>query len=231
MPNILLGRMLSVVLLGFALAHPAAASITVDKAEVVVTAETDRETLIVSNPRDTPAFVEISAREILNSGQNPEESNRSPDPRVVGLLAAPTRLALAPGERRAVRLQFLDPPRARDRVWRVLVQEVSGPVEAETSGVMMLIGYDVLVIQRPAAARAAVSVMRNGAELTVTNTGNSFAILIDGRQCPGGEANPCVDVVGARIYAGQTRTLTSTDASAPVTFKLKTPAGEETVRY
>lgn len=219
------------LVVGLVGASPAAASIAVDKAEIVVSGDTNRETVIVSNQRATPAFVEVSAREITNPGKAPEEAVRDPDPRRVGLLVAPTRLALAPGERRAVRLQFLDAPRTQDRVWRVLVQEVSGPVEAQTSGVMMLIGYDVLVIQRPNAARAVISVNRKGGELTVTNTGNSFAILNDGRQCPQGNAAPCVDVVGARIYPGQTRVLTAPDAAAAISFKLQTPTGDEAVRY
>lgn len=210
---------------------PAQASIVLDRTEVIVAADAERETLTVTNTRDTPAFVSIAAREILNPGQQPEESNKGPDPRAVGLLAAPTRLALAPGERRTVRLQFLDPARDRDRVWRVTVQEVSGPVTMESSGLVLLIGYDVLVIQRPAKPAPAVTVKRDGKQLSVTNSGNSFAILDDGKQCTGAEASSCADVVGARIYPGQTRVLTAPDERAPVSFKLKTPAGDEDVRY
>ena len=70
------------------------ASISVDKAEVVVDGETRRETITVANNRATPAFVEISAREILNPGEQPEQANRGPDPSGVGLLAGPTRFSV-----------------------------------------------------------------------------------------------------------------------------------------
>ena len=180
------------------LAMPAVASISVDKTEVIVEAGTERDAVTVTNDSDAPAFVSISAREILEPGKAPEVANKSPDPKTVGLLAAPTRLALAPKERRTVRLQFLDPARARDRVWRVTVQEVSGPVTSETTGLVLLIGYDILVIQRPVKPAPSLSAKRDGKKLLVTNEGNSFALLDYGKQCPGDDAAACKDIVGAR---------------------------------
>lgn len=227
-----IGHVLAVSLVLLAvITAPAHASIVLDRTEVIIAADVERETITVTNTRDTPAFVSIAAREILNPGRQPEESNKGPDPRAVGLLAAPTRLALAPRERRTVRLQFLDPARDRDRVWRVTVQEVSGPVTMESSGLVLLIGYDVLVIQRPTTPTPSIAVKRDGKQLSVTNSGNSFAILDDGKQCTGADPASCADVVGARIYPGQTRELTAPDATAAIRFKLKLPAGDQDVRY
>jgi P pilus assembly chaperone PapD len=208
------------------LAIPALASATigVDKAEIVLEAGAAGDSVVLSNTGDAPTFVEITAREVLNPGETPEQANRGPDPRGLGLLAAPSRLALAPGEQRSLRVNSLDPPRDRDRVWRVLVKEVSGPLQTQSSGLAVLLGYDILVIQRPRIARPDIQVVRSGSALTVKNQGNSFAVLIDGRQCPGGDA-PCKDVVGARIYPGQTRTLTASDPTAKVEFKLRLPGG------
>jgi P pilus assembly chaperone PapD len=207
------------------------AAIAVDKAEVVLEKETKGESVILTNTGEAPTFVEVTAREILNPGEMPEQANRGPDPRGVGLLAAPARLALAPGERRALRINVLDGPRDRDRVWRVLAKEVSGPVQSESSGVAVLLGYDILVIQRPAAARAEVQVARNGSALTVKNEGNSFAVLIEGRQCPAA-ADACKEVGGARIYPGQTRTLSASDPTAKIAFKLRLPGGvAQSVEY
>jgi P pilus assembly chaperone PapD len=213
------------------LAMPAVAAISVDKTEVIVQASAEREAITVTNESDAPAFVSITAREILEPGKVPEVANRSPDPKLLGLLAAPTRLALAPKERRTLRLQFLDPARARDRVWRVTVQEVSGPVASETTGLVLLIGYDVLVIQRPEKPAPSLSARRDGKKLEVTNGGNSFALLDYGQQCPSNDAAACKDIVGARIYPGQSRSFELVDERAPVVFKLKTPEGEEEVRY
>jgi P pilus assembly chaperone PapD len=202
----------------------AVAAISIDKAEIVLEPAVQGDSVIITNTGEAATFIEITAREILNPGGTPEQASRAPDPRTIGLLAAPARLALAPGEQRALRINLLDAPRDRDRVWRVLVKEVSGPVQAASSGVAVLLGYDILIIQRPPAARAEVQVARNGSALTVTNRGNSFAILADGRQCPNG-ADACKEVVGARIYPGQTRTLTTSDSVAKIEFKLRLPGG------
>jgi P pilus assembly chaperone PapD len=215
------------------LAVPALAlgAIGVDKAEVVLEAGSAGDSVILTNTGATPTFIEVTAREILNPGQAPEQANRGPDPRSLGLLAAPSRLALSPGEQRSLRINSLEAPRDHDRVWRVLVKEVSGPVQAKSSGVAVLLGYDILVIQRPGAARPDIHVTRSGGTLTIENLGNSFALLMDGRQCPSG-ADSCKEVVGARIYPGQTRTLMASDAVAKIEFKLRLPGGEaRTVEY
>lgn len=202
----------------------ALAAIGIDKAEIVFEAGRAGDSVILTNTGDAPTFVEITAREILNPGEAPEQAQRGPDPRSLGLLAAPSRLALAPGEQRSLRINSLDTPRERDRVWRVLVKEVSGPLQAQGSGLAVLLGYDILVIQRPRTARADLEVARSGSSLAVTNRGNSFALLTDGKQCAA-DARACTDVVGARIYPGQTRTLTARDATANVEFKLRLPGG------
>lgn len=200
------------------------AAITVDKAEIVLEAGASGDSVILTNNGDAATFIEVTAREILNPGSTPEQAHRAADPRSLGLLAAPSRVALAAGEQRSLRINSLEAPRDRDRVWRVLIKEVAGPLQAQSSGVAVLLGYDVLVIQRPPAARAEIQVARSGSELTVKNQGNSFALLIDGRQCVS-DAESCKEVTGARLYPGQTRTLTAGDALAKVQFKLRLPGG------
>lgn len=72
---------------------------------------------------------------------------------------------------------------------------------------------------------------RSGSTLTSENQGNSLALLLDGRQCPSG-ADSCTEVVGARIYPGQKRTLTASDAAAKIEFKLRLPGGAaQTLEY
>jgi hypothetical protein len=88
-----------------------------------------------------------------------------------------------------------------------------------------MIGYDVLVLVRPAAVRLGVSSRRSGSSLVFRNDGNSSVELIEGRQCDQARAH-CTDLPGKRLYAGAqwSETLQS---SGPVEYTIKSAAGSE----
>ena len=147
------------------------------------------------------AYVAVDPNEILNAGSAQERRVAEIDPERRGLLVSPNRLILEPGQRRLVRFAPVGARGLRERVYRVTVKPVAGKLEAESSGLKLLIGYDVLVLLRPATVRPAIIASRSGNRLTLRNDGNASVELIDGKQCSASKTN-CVDLPGKRLYAG-----------------------------
>ncbi|HVM98895.1 MAG TPA: hypothetical protein VMT68_01685 [Caulobacteraceae bacterium] len=144
-------------------------------------------------------YVVIEPARIDHPGDVGERRVQDPDPQALGLLATPNRLVLAPGERKFVRLALLAPAGDTDRIFRVTVRPVVGQVNAGTTGLKILIGYDLLVIQRPARPVATIVATRDGATLTLRNTGDTNAELFQGQACDA--ARRCAPLAGHRLYA------------------------------
>jgi P pilus assembly chaperone PapD len=159
-----------------------------------------RDDIEVWNNSPERAYVAVDPNEIVNPGQRSEERRREPDPEKRGLLVAPARLILEPGQRKLVRIAALASSVERERVYRVTIKPVAGELSADRSGLKILVGYDVLVLLRPANPRPQLSAIRSGNRLSFRNEGNSSLELVDGRQCrPDGK---CVELPGKRLYAG-----------------------------
>lgn len=145
------------------------------------------------------SFVSVEPREILAPGTAAESSRLEPDPEKLGLLVSPARMILEPGQRKLLRIASLAPT-DRERVYRVTVKPVVGPLTAEKSGLKLLVGYDALVIVRPALMTTRVGGSRSGNQLLLHNDGNVSVELIDGKACdPGGKR--CTALPGGRLYA------------------------------
>jgi P pilus assembly chaperone PapD len=171
------------------------------------------------------AYVALEPREVVNAGLGNEARREEPDPEKLGLLVSPARMILEPGQRKLARFADIAPPGERERIYRVTVKPVAGPLEAPDSALKIMIGYDVLVLVRPAAVRLGVSGRRSGSSLVFRNDGNSSVELIEGRQCDQARAH-CTDLPGKRLYAGAqwSETLQS---SGPVEYTIKSAAGSE----
>ncbi|MFN3228592.1 MAG: molecular chaperone [Asticcacaulis sp.] len=213
----LLGVCLTLMLFG--VAH---GQIAVDKAVVILSKEPKAQ-IIVSNASQQRAFVDIAARRIETPGEAEERPLESSDPEQVGLLASPNRLVLEPGERRSVRINLLGGKAAADRVWRVLVREVTGPDEAQGLAIRTTLAYDVLVIERPDAPKAILATRRTSEGLVVTNTGNTFLVLDRGQACSSLSPDTCTPLTGKRVYAGKNWTIPLADPRARVEFELTLP--------
>ena len=155
----------------------------------------------INDSTDT-VYVVVEPARIDHPGEPGERRVQDPDPQALGLLATPNRLVLAPGERKFVRLALLSPPGDTDRIFRVTVKPVVGQVAAPTTGLKILVGYDLLVIQRPARPQAQVVARHDGGTLTLTNNGNTNAELFQGQACDA--ARHCAPLAGSRLYAGTT---------------------------
>ncbi|WP_375419785.1 molecular chaperone [uncultured Sphingomonas sp.] len=193
-----------VPLAAIAAAAPAQASIVLSQVVVDILPTSDvAQNIEVSNDGTDVAYVVAEPAEIIAPGQPAEARTPIVDPGVGGLLVSPQRLILQPGERKTVRIAAIGPRGATDRVYRVTIKPVAGPVTAAVSALKLLVGYDVLVIYRPAAPAPKIVGERSGDVLTLRNTGNTNADLFDGRACAGSTAATCKALPSKRLYAGQ----------------------------
>ena len=217
------------LLLALALASPAAADISISPAVVVFDARAADNTIIVTNDGKDLAFVTARVRSVDAPGERDEKLRFDPNPAAVGLLATPNRMVLEPGERRAIRLLAMDPAGQADRVWRVHIAPSIGKLKEGETGVAFAIAYDALIIQRAAGAKPAVRGTRSGKLLTLTNGGNSFAMLSAIEQCRGGT---CTKLPAKRLYAGKVWAADLPDAEAPVSITVEVSNGrKETLRF
>jgi P pilus assembly chaperone PapD len=159
-----------------------------------------RDDIEIWNDSPERAYVAAEPSEIVNPGQRSEARRQETDPEKRGLLVSPARMILEPGQRKLVRVAALSPNPARERVYRVTIRPVAGALSPEQSGLKILVGYDVLVLVRPADPRPQLTARRSGNILTFRNEGNSSLELVDGRQCEAG--GKCVELPGKRLYAG-----------------------------
>lgn len=160
-----------------------------------------RRDVEVLNSGSDRAFVAVEPAEIVNPGTPAETRRSDPDPEKLGLLVSPARMILEPGQRKLVRFADIRPAADRERVYRVTVKPVAGQIAAEQSGLKLLIGYDVLVLVRPAAPRANIVFTRAADGGTFRNDGNVSVELAKGRQCDE-SGKSCSELAGKRLYAG-----------------------------
>ncbi|MBB3691932.1 molecular chaperone [Sphingomonas sp. BK580] len=196
-------RFAAVMLATVALAPPAHGTIVLSQVVVDFAAGSDlAQDIEVANDGKEIAYVAVAPFEITAPGTPEERRTAIVDPEAGGLLVSPQRLILQPGERRAIRIAAVHPRAATDRVYRVTVKPVAGPVSAAVTALKLLIGYDVLVIQRPAAPAGRVVGRRDGETLLLRNEGNTNTELYDGKLCADATPATCRALPSRRLYAG-----------------------------
>lgn len=200
----------------------AGAAMVIDRAVIDFAADAPpRQDVLVANPDEQPLFVDIQVLDVRNPGT--EEEARVPvrDPEAIGLIATPRRLMVPAGGQRLVRLVNLNGHGDSERVYRVNLKPVSGPVESEQMGVRVMVGYQLLVFVAPEQARVSLDAERRGKRLHLRNDGNVNVRLFQGRQCPGGMSREadCVELKGRRLYPGNDHVI-KLPYDAPVEFSV-----------
>lgn len=181
---------------------PAWASIAVSQMIIELKPGTSPATDIeIVNDSPDRSFIVVEPREIIRAGNTDEKPFTSPDPDRLGLLVSPNRLVLEPHQRRTLRIAAIHPASDRERVYRVTVKPVTGEVSGAESGLKLLVGYDLLVLVRPALMHSALKARRDGHKLVITNQGNSSVEMSDGKQCDQGR-KACRSLPSKRLYAG-----------------------------
>lgn len=191
--------------------------------------EVSRQDIEVWNNDTERAYVAVEPRRIVQPGQPGESRLENPDPEKLGLLVSPVRMVLEPGQRKLLRFADILPPSERERVYRVTVKPVVGALSSDQSGLKLLVGYDALVLVRPAKAIEGVSAVRAGRKLTWRNDGNTSVELTDGKQCSG-VGGDCVSLPGKRLYAGASWTVDLVQDS-PAEYVVRSPAGSHKRRH
>jgi P pilus assembly chaperone PapD len=188
-----------------------------------------RDDIEIWNNGTDRAYVALEPREVVDAGLATETRRENPDPERLGLLVSPARMILEPGQRRLARIADIGEKADRERVYRVTVKPVAGPLEADDSALKILIGYDVLVLVRPADPRPSLTSRRDGSTLTFLNAGNASVELVEGRQCDAARAH-CTDLPGKRLYAGA-KWSEQLQSNAPAEYTIRSPAGTERLAF
>jgi P pilus assembly chaperone PapD len=160
-----------------------------------------RQDVEVWNNSPDRTYVAVDAGEVTNPGTPVEARRQDPDPEKLGLLVSPSRMILEPGERKLIRIAEIAAPPQRERDYRITVKPVVGPISSSKSGLKILVGYDVLVLVRPARPQANITFTRAADKATFKNDGNVSVELIEGRQCDVNGKN-CSELPGKRLYPG-----------------------------
>lgn len=221
-----LGILLATALAALTPAAPARAELVLS--ELIVELQPGkqaREDIEVWNNSPERSFVAVEPREILDPSLPSQAARSDPDPEKLGLLVSPARMILEPGQRKLVRIATLAADANREHVYRVTVKPVVGGVQGDASGLKLLIGYDVLVLVRPAQSVAIVTGKRDGRNLSFHNAGNVSVEIIDGHQCDARHAQ-CAELPGKRLYPGASWTL-ELPSDRPAEYSLKSPGGTE----
>lgn len=184
---------------------PNSASAELAVSELIVEFNTPASTtrdLELFNDSPERMYLTVEPREIIKAGLPYQSDYKSPDPAVLGLLVSPRRLILEPGQRKALRITRLENDPKSERVYRITVKPVIGGVEGDT-GLKLLVGYDLLVLSRPARAMPQLLVFKEKRNLKITNAGNASIELLQGRACSRNEGT-CRELPPKRLYPGVT---------------------------
>jgi P pilus assembly chaperone PapD len=180
-----------------------------------------RRDIEVWNNSPERSYVSIEPRELLNPGLASQSVRKDPDPEKLGLLVSPQRMILEPGQRKLVRIGTLAASEDREHVYRVMMKPAVAGVQSDDSGLKIVVGYDVLVLIRPAEATAKVTARRSGRQLTFQNQGNVSVEIVDGRQCR--LPKQCSGLPGKRLYPGASWSV-DLPADLPAEYTLKSPS-------
>jgi P pilus assembly chaperone PapD len=185
------------------LAAPAWAGLTLSQAVVdIQPGHRAAQDIEVWNDSKEIAYVVAEPAEVVAPGLADEHRVPVEDPSVGGLLVTPQRMILQPQERKLLRIAAVGTRSETDRVWRVVVKPVAGPVTAPVTAIKVLVGYDVLVILRPEVLRSAIKGARQGNVLTLSNGGNTNVELYDGKLCAVATPTDCKPLPSRRLYPG-----------------------------
>lgn len=191
-----------------------------------------RSDLEVSNSGDEILYVTVTPARIDNPGMPDEERVTASDPAELGMLATPRRLILKPGDRKIIRTTLLRRADGKDEIFRIHVKPQGAGFDKSEQGmqVKVMIAYDVLVIARPAAGAPDIGVVRKGKTLTLSNAGNTNALIYDGLQCDDAGDN-CKILPTKRLYSGASYDMPLHYENSKARFLLSDGVRSEVVEY
>ena len=172
----------------------------------------------VSNSGTARLYLDLTIAEIIDPESEEPRRVELDDPRTAPILVSPRQLMVPPGTRKRVRVILREDVGETDRVFRLRVKPYTGKLglpdpggNRKSSAIRVLLGYDLLLLARPAELRPDVRVTRDGGSIEFRNAGNTNVLLRRIVQCdpgvdPDGEraASGCSELTPNRLYAGET---------------------------
>jgi P pilus assembly chaperone PapD len=175
------------------------------------------------------AYVVAEPSEVVSPGLAGEKRTAHADPSVSGLLVTPQRMVLEPGQRRILRVSAVAPRGNAERIYRVLVKPVAGPLSADATALKVFVGYDVLILYRPAAISGAITANRTGKRIAFQNDSNTAQELFDGKQCDR-QGKDCRDLPATRLYSGATWQF-DMPYDTPVEYRVSSGGGSSVRKF
>ncbi len=183
--------------------------------------------ITVQNSGDQVAYVEATITKVENPGMPDQKSVNIPEgssPFEAGIALTPTKMVIPPNGQQVVRLIPFVKATAKDLIYIVNIFPVSGALidhekvkeGAASASVSFTIGYGVRVILLPKTPVPVLQATRQGKVLEIINTGNTNALLGNGKQCIDKVCHP-IDQ-STRLYAGTSWKVTL-PYDAPVVFQ------------
>ena len=192
------------------LAPPAVqAQITIDRSVIEFSPDEPMQDIELRNDGDFKIYLDLKIAEILDPHTASPTRVELEDPRAAPMLVSPRQVLVLPGQRKRVRVIMREAATDVDRVFRLAIKPYTGKVElgaalpGETStGIKVLLGYDVLLLSRPAELAPKLRVERTDATLTLENLGNTNVLLRRITQCEA-DGGDCEELQPNRLYAGE----------------------------
>lgn len=181
----------------------------------------------VLNSGDHKVYLDLKAAEIINpESANPQRVELT-DPRTSPLIVSPRQLLVPPGERRRMRVILRQGATDKDRVFRLSVKPYSGSVKIDqndtdkkSSAIKVLVGYDLLLLSRPAKLKPDISVERDNTSIAFHNRGNTNILLRKIEQC-NSEGSDCIEMQPNRLYAGESYKVNLPRNGSSTSFPVK----------
>tara|TARA_R110000868_G_scaffold144960_5_gene364597 strand:+ start:32689 stop:33345 length:657 start_codon:yes stop_codon:yes gene_type:complete len=170
--------------------------------------EATKQDIRVSNVGNETAYVTVTPKLMTNLGKKNEKAIAISDPQKLGIVVSPQKMVIPAGKFRLVRFVFTKAPGKTDHIYRVDIKPSVGDLifpqdQKSKLGVKLLVGYGVVIIQRPIKINADIQLNRDGKILNFTNKGNTNVLLAGGKQCDAKGKN-CKQLGPKRLYAGNT---------------------------
>ena len=160
-----------------------------------------QQDVVVHNSGNDPLYVQVEPFIIQNPGTEQQTREAFTDPRKAGLLVTPNKLVIPAKGTKRVRFVNLKPVDENERIYRVVLKPVVGEVTGESSGIKVLIAYEVLLLVQPTNPEPNLITRREGNSLHFHNAGNVNVLLREGTQCPADETpkEECSELPGKRL--------------------------------
>ena len=152
-------------------------------------------------------YIVSEVSEMLNPGSTDEKRRLLDDPADAGLLVTPDKMILSAGSHKILRFVLLKELDSKEHIYRVAIKPVIKSTSNDAKfGLKILVGYEVLVIVRPADIKPLWQATRAGPVITISNDGNSNVVFQTGQQCNAEER--CKTLPTVRTYPGTKNTIT-----------------------